>query len=224
MGASDRSWLMEGASLSVVLVPAQSNARRLAANACWAAYARMADQRERRDASTALRGLAFVWARRRRKVVAQVWLFLFHRLVLQNHHKNGMPSEVRGGRCPNKILAYQVPHPICHPTTHRGSERQIVFKFLHGRWHTDGRCETHGGSNGWGRSPPAAQHVMVTVPHTTPKHPRTRHTHTHTQFPSESRLRSARENYCTQTSALQTPLYNFFFLRAPRLIIDRLKP
>ena len=62
-------------SPSVVLVPAQSKSRRLAANACWAACVRMADQRERREASTALRrmlgtALAFVWARRRRKVVA----------------------------------------------------------------------------------------------------------------------------------------------------------
>ena len=83
-------------------------------------------------------------------------------------------------RCvtPNRILAYQVPHPICHPTTDRGSERQMILKnvFLHGRWHTHGRCETHGGSNGWGRSPPAAQ----------------------------------RENYCSQTSTFQAPLYNFF--------------
>ena len=71
--ASDRSWLMEGVSPSGVLVPAQSKSRRLAANACWAACVRMADQRERREASTALRrmlgtALAFVWAKRRRKV------------------------------------------------------------------------------------------------------------------------------------------------------------
>ena len=57
------------------MVPAQSKSRRLAANACWAACVRMADQRERREASTALRrmlgtALAFVWAKRRRKVVA----------------------------------------------------------------------------------------------------------------------------------------------------------
>ena len=56
-------------------MPAQSKSRRLAANACWAACVRMADQRERREASTALRrmlgtALAFVWAKRRRKVVA----------------------------------------------------------------------------------------------------------------------------------------------------------
>ena len=66
---------MEGVSPSGVLVPAQSKSRRLAANACWAACVRMADQRERREASTALRrmlgtALAFVWAKRRRKVVA----------------------------------------------------------------------------------------------------------------------------------------------------------
>ena len=66
---------MEGVSPSVVLVPAQSKSRRLAAKACWAAWVRMADQRERREASTALRrmlgtALAFVWAKRRRKVVA----------------------------------------------------------------------------------------------------------------------------------------------------------
>ena len=58
-----------------MLVPAQSKSRRLAANACWAACARMADHRERSEASTALRrmlgtALAFVWAKRRRKVVA----------------------------------------------------------------------------------------------------------------------------------------------------------
>ena len=56
-------------------MPAQSKSRRLAANACWAACVRMADQRERREASTALRrmlgtALALVWAKRRRKVVA----------------------------------------------------------------------------------------------------------------------------------------------------------
>ena len=66
---------MEGVSPSVLLVPAQSKSRRLAAKACWAAWVRMADQRERREASTALRrmlgtALAFVWAKRRRKVVA----------------------------------------------------------------------------------------------------------------------------------------------------------
>ena len=66
---------MEGVSPSVPLVPAQSKSRRLAAKACWAAWVRMADQRERRGASTALRrmwgnALAFVWAKRRRKVVA----------------------------------------------------------------------------------------------------------------------------------------------------------
>ena len=65
---------MEGVSPSVVLVPAQSKSRRLAAKACWAAWVRMADQRDRREASTALRrmlgtALAFVWAKRRRKVV-----------------------------------------------------------------------------------------------------------------------------------------------------------
>ena len=62
-------------SPSLLLVPAQSKSRRLAAKACWAAWVRMADQRERREASTALRrmlgaALAFVWAKRRRKVVA----------------------------------------------------------------------------------------------------------------------------------------------------------
>ena len=77
---------MEGVSPSVVLVPAQSKSRRLAANACWAACVRMADQRERREASTALRrmlgtALAFVWARRRRKVVACG----LHRLEGENH-------------------------------------------------------------------------------------------------------------------------------------------
>ena len=46
---------MEGVSSSVLLVPAQSKSRRLAAKACWAAWVRMADQRERREASTALR-------------------------------------------------------------------------------------------------------------------------------------------------------------------------
>ena len=66
---------MEGVSSSVLLLPAQSKSRRLAAKACWAAWVRMADQRERREASTALRrmlgtALAFVWAKRRRKVVA----------------------------------------------------------------------------------------------------------------------------------------------------------
>ena len=74
-GASDRSWLMEGVSPSVLLVPAQSKSRRLAAKACSAAWVRIADQRERREASTALRrmlgtALAFVSAKRRRKVVA----------------------------------------------------------------------------------------------------------------------------------------------------------
>ena len=34
VGASDRSWLLEGVSPSVLLVPAQSKSRRLAANAC----------------------------------------------------------------------------------------------------------------------------------------------------------------------------------------------
>ena len=73
--ASDRSWLMEGVSPSVVLVPAQFKSRRLAANACWAACVRMADQCERREVSTALRrmlgtAVACVWGRRRRKVVA----------------------------------------------------------------------------------------------------------------------------------------------------------
>ena len=66
---------MERVSPSVLLVPAQFKSRRLAAKACWAAWVRMADQRERREASTALRrmwgtALAFVWAKRRRKVVA----------------------------------------------------------------------------------------------------------------------------------------------------------
>lgn len=59
----------------MLLAPAQSKSRRLAAKACWAAWVRIADQRERREASTALRrmlgtALAFVWAKRRRKVVA----------------------------------------------------------------------------------------------------------------------------------------------------------
>lgn len=48
----------------------------------------------------------------------------------------------------------------------------LKVDFLHGRWLTDGRCGTHGGSNGLGRSTPAAQHVVVIVPHTTPKHAR----------------------------------------------------
>ena len=66
---------MEGVSPSVLLVPARSGSRRLAAKACWAAWVRIADQRERREASTALRrmlgtALAFVSAKRRRKVVA----------------------------------------------------------------------------------------------------------------------------------------------------------
>ena len=39
---------MEGVSSSVLLVPAQSKSRRLAAKACWAAWVRMADQREER--------------------------------------------------------------------------------------------------------------------------------------------------------------------------------
>ena len=52
-----------------------SKSRRLTANACRAACIRMADQRERREASTALRkmfgnALLFVWAKTRRKVVA----------------------------------------------------------------------------------------------------------------------------------------------------------
>ena len=52
-----------------------AEARRLTANACWAACVRMADQRERREASTALRrmlgtALAFVWAKRRREMGA----------------------------------------------------------------------------------------------------------------------------------------------------------
>ena len=60
---------MEGGSPSVLLVRAQSKSRRLAAKACWAAWVRMADQRERREASTALRrmlgtALALVWAKR----------------------------------------------------------------------------------------------------------------------------------------------------------------
>ena len=76
--ASERSWLVDGPSPSTVLVPAQSKSRRLAAKACWAAWVGMADQRERREASTAWRrmsgaALAFVWASKRRKVVAS-WL------------------------------------------------------------------------------------------------------------------------------------------------------
>ena len=56
-----------------MLAPAQSKSRRLAAKACWAAWVRMADQRERREASTALRrmsgaALAFVRASKRRNV------------------------------------------------------------------------------------------------------------------------------------------------------------
>ena len=74
----ERSWLIDGASPSTVLVPAQSKSRKLAAKACWAAWVRMADQRERREASTALRrmsgaALAFVWASKRRKVVVSAF-------------------------------------------------------------------------------------------------------------------------------------------------------
>ena len=67
---------MEGVSPSVLLVPAQSKSKRLAAKACWAAWVRMADQRERKEASTALRrmlgtALAFYLGnKKRRKVVA----------------------------------------------------------------------------------------------------------------------------------------------------------
>ena len=58
-----------------MLAPAQSKSRRLAAKACWAAWVRMADQRERREASTALQrmsgaALAFVWASKGRNEVA----------------------------------------------------------------------------------------------------------------------------------------------------------
>ena len=61
-------------SPSTALVPAQSKSRRLAAKACWAACVRMADQREKREASTAWRrmsgaALALVWASKRGKVV-----------------------------------------------------------------------------------------------------------------------------------------------------------
>ena len=64
-----------GASPSIVLAPAQSKSRRLAAKACWAAWVRMADQRERREASTALprmsgAALTFVWASKRTNEVA----------------------------------------------------------------------------------------------------------------------------------------------------------
>ena len=72
-GASERSWLIDGASPSIVF--AQSKSRRLAAKAYWAAWVRMADQRERREASTALRrmsgaALTFMWASKRRNEVA----------------------------------------------------------------------------------------------------------------------------------------------------------
>ena len=58
-----------------MLAPAQSKSRRLAAKACWAAWVRMADQRERREASTALQrmsgaALALVWASKGRNEVA----------------------------------------------------------------------------------------------------------------------------------------------------------
>ena len=61
MGASEKNWLIHG----MVLVPAQSKSRRLAAKACWAAWVRRGDPRERREASTVLRrmsgpALAFV--------------------------------------------------------------------------------------------------------------------------------------------------------------------
>ena len=68
-GLGDGWWAGVGggaeASPSVLLVPAQSKSRRPAANACWAACVRLADQRERREASTVLRkmfgiALAFV--------------------------------------------------------------------------------------------------------------------------------------------------------------------
>ena len=77
-GASERSWLVDGPSPSTVLGPAQSKSRRLAAKACWAAWVRMADQWDRREALTAWRrmsgaALALVWASKRRKVVAS-WL------------------------------------------------------------------------------------------------------------------------------------------------------
>ena len=71
-GASERSWLVDGPSPSTVLVPAQSKSRRLAAKACWAAWVRMADQRERREAWTAWRrmsgaALALAWASKRKQ-------------------------------------------------------------------------------------------------------------------------------------------------------------
>ena len=77
-GASERSWLVDGPSPYTVLGPAQSKSRRLAAKACWEAWVRMADQRDRREALTAWRrmsgaALALVWASKRRKVVAS-WL------------------------------------------------------------------------------------------------------------------------------------------------------
>ena len=77
-GASERSWLVDGPSPSTVLVPAQSKSRRLAAKACWAGWVRMADQRERRQASTAWRRMSgaavgLVRAGKRRTVVAS-WL------------------------------------------------------------------------------------------------------------------------------------------------------
>ena len=47
-----------------------------------------------------------------------------------------------------------------------------------------------------------------------------------TKFPSESKLRSARDmgNYYSQTSTFQAPLYKSFFMRTPCLVIGRLKP
>ena len=54
----ERSWLIDGASPSIALAPAQSKSRRRAAKACWAAWVRMAGQRERREASTALRRMS----------------------------------------------------------------------------------------------------------------------------------------------------------------------
>ena len=47
---------MEGVSPSV-LVPAQSKSKRLATNARWAECVRKGGQRERKEASTALRGM-----------------------------------------------------------------------------------------------------------------------------------------------------------------------
>ena len=58
------------------------------------------------------------------------------------------------------------------------------------------------------------------------RHQRSKHKRNATQFPSESKLRSARDmgNYYNQTSTFQAPLYKSFLMRTPRLIIGRLKP